>query len=367
MKRTRKPESDENIKVVSDQIRKASKKPESKTVQKWTSTGVTLLDLIMGGGIPWGNIINIVGDFSSGKTYLAIEILAHIFIKIFKRSKKLKFYYDDAEGGFSFDTRKMYGFDVIKEAQSRSLSVEQFATRFKKQVDKIKSDEYLIYILDTLDGLPSEAEKLRDGRRQKAMEKSMEDDTEYKEEGSYKVEKPKFLSEFFRLRAAEGKETNMCLIVISQVRDNIGVMFGDKQKRTGGKALDFYASHCLWLAEVEKKRKKGRVTGITVKARLKKSKIATPFRESFIDIVFDYGIDNIKSNINFLYDLKTELGKSKTTDRVKWEGKEYSINELIKHIEKRNLEDKLADKVIEKWNEIEESISSKGRKNKWEN
>lgn len=333
---------------------------KNKSLQKWDSTGITLFDLVMGGGMPWGRVINIVGDTSSGKTYLAIEVLAYLYTYVY--GKKLKWVYDDSEGGFSFDTKGMYGFSIIQKDENPSFSVEEMSVRLRQEMTKLKDDEYLIYVVDTLDGLPSIEERKRDDRRQKAIEKGVDFD-----EGSYQLSKQKFMSEFFRLRSAEIKGKKVLLIIISQIREKIGVMFGEKYSRNGGKALDFYASHCIWLAEVEKIIKKNRAIGITTKIRLKKAKISAPFREAFVDIIFDYGVDNIQSNISFLYDLRTEQGKSriKNDTVIKWEEDEFSVRGLINYIEKNNLEDVLASKVINKWNAIEESISSKSRKNKW--
>jgi hypothetical protein len=82
-------------------------------------------------------------------------------------------------------------------------------------------------------------------------------------------------------------------------------------------------------------------------------------------MVFDYGIDNVASNINFLFDLKTDGNRDKKKLNCLWNKKEYTREELIKHIEKNNLEEELAEKVIEKWNAIEDSISSSGRKSRW--
>lgn len=351
---------DNDIKRVVEQIKETSMKPVSKKMQKWDSTGITLLDLIMGGGLPWGRIINVVGDTSTGKTYLTIEALAHLYLKVY--GKKLKWNYDDAEGGFSFDTNSMYGFNVLKKDQKSSFTVEEMGVRLRQLMEKLKPGQRLIYITDSLDGLPSADERKRDDKRYKTIKSGKDFD-----EGSYQLRKQKFMSEFFRLRAGEIRKTDVILIIISQVREKIGVMFGEKLSRNGGKALDFYASHCLWLAVVEKIYKKERVIGVTIKARLKKAKISKPFREAYLDIIFDYGMDNIRSNIMYLYDLRTEKGKSRITAKttVKWNKKEFTVEKLIRYIEKNNLEDELNQKVIDKWEAIEDSISSKRRKNKW--
>ena len=360
-----------------EQIRNRAKEkiPERQSVGELVSTGIDLIDEVLCGGFLWGRIINIVGDSSTGKTFLTLETLAHIKKKL---KNKVKIIYDDCEGGFSFDTKAMYGSEILTVPEHPSTTVEDFSVKFKKEVDGIKEGHYLIYVVDSWDGLSSQAERKRDTKRHTALSKGDSFD-----EGSYAMDKQKFSSEFFRLRAGEIVDKNVILIIISQVRDNIGVMFGEKHKRSGGKALDFYAYACIWLSVCDKHFKKERLVSITTKVKCKKAKVERPNRTALIDIVFDYGVDNIKSNLNFLYDLKDALGKDKVKEGkekelkegevikenkkavLEWDGQKFSRAQLIRHIEENNLEAELSKRTREKWMEIENSISSKGRKSKW--
>jgi len=324
------------------------------------STGSLLFDLVLGGwGYPVGKIVNLVGDKSTGKTLLSIELIAEARRVL---GKKLKWFYDDAEAGFSFDTEMMYGFKIVADDSDCSFTVEDFDANLQRELSLLKDDEYLIYVLDSLDSLTTEAELKRIKKEKK--EKETGDDVS----GSYKLEKQKFMSEFFRLRRRELKNKKCILVIVSQVRVNIGVSFGRKLIRLGGKALDFYAACVIWLSESEKYYKKKRCVGICVKAKCDKNKVGKPFRECFIDILFDYGIDNITSNIIFLYDLKTDKGKNKALKdkKIKWDNKEFNVLGLVRYIEKNNLEDELKNRVVEKWDEIENSISSNGRKSRWD-
>lgn len=331
------------------------------------STGADLLDLVVGGGHRLGKVVNVVGDKSTGKTYLAIECIATAR-KMF--GKNLIWHYCDAEAGFSFDTTEMYGYPIItKNDEDQITTVEEFRVDLKQRLSSLKSNQKLIYVLDSLDALSSEAEMKRVKKMTAITEKAMAgkelSDDEKKTKGSYGMDKQKFMSEFFRTMVKELENKNCLLIIISQVRENIGVMFGEKYRRSGGKALDFYAHTILWLAEVEKIKKKDRVVGICIKARTTKAKIKNPFRSCYIELVFDYGIDNITSNIKYLYDLKDDRGKDKGKSKVKWDGKEYTVPGLVSYIEAHDLEDELRARVTEKWDEIERSVSSEGRKSKW--
>ncbi len=226
---------------------------------------------------------------------------------------------------------------------------------------KLKDDEELIYIIDSLDAISSDAEIERSDKLYKAKDNGKTLDT-----GSYNMSKQKQFGITLRLLAKKIKNKKCTIIIISQVRYNIGVMFGEKYSVSGGKALEFYSSIRLYLAECEKKEKKDRIVGITIKAKTKKNKVGLPFREGFIDILFDYGTDNIMSNICYLYDLRDKRGKLKSkTVKIEWQEKEYSIRGLIKHIEENNLEKELKSKVIEKWYNIEKEISSSNRKKKY--
>lgn len=327
----------------------------------FASTGSDLFDLALGGsGSPFGKIINIIGDKSTGKTLISTEMVAQARKKF---KEKIKWYYDDAEAGYSFDSKYMYGFDIFHEDQDSSYTVDDFENSLDVQMDLLEEDEYLIYILDSLDSLASAEELARYERRKAALAKGKDP----VEEGTYGTEKAKKMSSFFRILRQKIQKKKCLLIVISQVRQNIGVKFGFKHVRTGGDALNFYASQIIWLAETEKHKRKDRVIGVTVKAMITKNKVGLPFRECFINILFDYGVDNVWTNIDFLYDLKTDMGKSSKAEKLEWDGVKYSPRALITFIEKSNLEEELSKRVKDKWNAIEDSISSRNtRKKRWD-
>jgi len=327
-------------------------------------TGSDVLDRTIGGGIPVGKIVNIIGDKSTGKTLIASEIIAQ---SIKKFGDRIVYKYDDVEAGYTFNSKEMYGFDIIPEAEEDDMSdsIEEFDLNFDKCLKKLEDDQILIYVLDSLDGLTSDAEIDRGLARRKAMAKG-----EKYDQGTYGTEKPKFFSQFFREKKQQIRQKNAVLIVISQIRDKIGVTFGRKWTRTGGRALDFYAAQIMVLAEAERYEIKDKTIGICSKVKAEKVKVGRPFQACYIDILFNYGIDNVSTNIKYLYNLKTDTGKDKTKkkDKINWDGKDLTVNKLINFIEDNGLEDKLSQRVAEKWNEgeAEVSIKSMGRKPKSE-
>lgn len=387
------------------------------------STGSDLIDLVVGGGqrygYPAGRIVNIVGDRSSGKTFLACELIASAY---YKWGDKVKWVYDDAESGFTFDTEALYGIKIIpNEADAiKSRTVEEWACNFRSFLDSLKEDEVGIYVLDTLDGLSSQQIHERAEERYKSFKTKGEAVIK----GSYQMESAKFLSqEFFRELTDMAERKKVLLVVISQVRDKIDSMFNE-QTRSGGRALDFYAHTVLWLSTLQKITRKDRVVGVVVKALAKKSKTPRPFRSCLFTLLFDYGLDNIGSNIDFLYDLRTDKGELRSTsEKLQWtdnvkevtpkaliefiasQGKEdlfrqakrsYNLegarkitewivgegglkeqfeeefgvsmkrSELIDWIEKNNKQDALTERVRAKWEAIEESVRS-GRPRKYQN
>ncbi len=325
-------------------------------------TGSDVLDRTIGGGIPVGKIVNIIGDKSTGKTIIASEIIAQ---SIKKFGDRVVYKYDDVEAGYTFDAKEMYGFDIIPEAEEDNMSdsIEEFDLNFDKCLKGLDKDQILIYVLDSLDGLTSDAETDRNLARRKAMAKG-----EKYNQGTYGTEKPKFFSQFFREKKQQIRQKNATLIVISQIRDKIGVTFGRKWTRTGGRALDFYAAQIMALAEAERYEIKNKTIGICSKIKAEKVKVGRPFQTCHIDILFDYGIDNVATNIKYLYNLKTDTGKDKAKkkDKINWDGKDLTVNKLINFIEDNGLENKLSQRVAEKWDEGEKkvSIEAMGRKSK---
>jgi len=275
-------------------------KPKAKS-DIYFKTGSTLLDLLIAGGTgmgtPAGKIINVYGESGAGKTFVACEMIAAA-----KRQykDKFKFQYDDAEHGFSFDGMKMWGVDINP---MESTTVEELFYNVRKFLRELKEDECGIYVVDSLDALTNDENNERAEERMKAGDKG-----EVFDKGNYGMSAQKFLSqEFFRKIAGELADHNCNLIFVSQLRDNVNAgLYGEKRRKSGGSALDFYCDTILELRNKEKFEKQGLVTGVCVEARLKKSKTARPFRSALINIIFDYGIDDISSNIDYVFDLKSD-------------------------------------------------------------
>lgn len=340
---------------------------ESKETKKplFLSAGNTLRDLMLGGsagafGYKIGKIYNLVGDTSTGKTFLACESIAknHSI-----HGKEFVWNYDDCEGGFTF-TKDLYGFEIKDKDHYTSKTVEDLYNNIHFFVENIKNNEVGLYVVDSLDALTSKETIERGEERLKYAKKGKEYD-----KGTYGTNKPKFLSqEFFPKITDLIEQNNVVLLIISQVRDNIGVMFGKKHTRSGGKALDFYCHSVEWLAVSEKLRViadgKKIDKGVRIKSRTEKSKTPRPFRTVYTTVLFDYGVDDIGSNVDYLHDFITETGKgaAKTKAKLTYNDKEYLRDDFIDFVESEGIEDDIIFDTIKKWETFEDKIKTKRKK-----
>jgi len=350
----------EEVQNIADQIEKGIEEKDSRDLE-FTSYGSDIFDLIAGGGAPFSKMINLVGDSSSGKTFLACELIAQAKKKY---GKNLVYVLDDAESGFSLNSNQLWGFDMVTPDMPRSSTVEEFALNMSRTIEKLRPGQKLIYVLDSFDNLSSVAEQQEFEEKIAAVEK------EKKIAGSYGQGKSKMTNQFFRVMANEICDKEVLLVLISQIRENLSAgMFGSKYYRAGGKSIDFMAAQIFWINIAEKYIKKETPIGVCIQIKNTKSKTGKPFRHGFLDLYYDYGVDNTSSNIKYLYSLKTDLGKDigkLTKMELDWDGIKYTFPDLINYIEQNELESELTRRVQKKWNDFEDEIShSAGRKSKF--
>ena len=254
-----------------------------KTDVAFVSSGCHLLNLALGGGWCEDRIANIIGDSSTGKTLLCIEAAACFA----RKHEKGKIYYRETEAAFDEDYAEALGLplDRVDFGGEPLNTVEDLYEDLLAVVDRSKQPA--LYILDSLDALSDRAEAGR------AID-----------EGSYGAAKAKKLSEMFRRVVRALSKKHVTVIIVSQVRDKIGVMFGEKWSVTGGRALQFYSSQRIMLKQVKRltsrRGKAERVVGIEVEAQIRKNKVGKPFRYAKFPIIFDYGIDSVRASIDFL-------------------------------------------------------------------
>lgn len=334
----------------------------------WFSTGSIPMNLAcsqkgINGGIPRGRITNPVGDGSSGKTIFALEICANAYYskpksKTFPDTKKIIIHYNNPEEVMDFDIEQMYGNKFVNDTIWKNIpTVEETGYDIARTLKKKKKDEGIIYVVDSWDALKSE-------KSFEEFDKIVDEKTVKK--GSYDLEKQKFgTRDFFPNICSMMSDVDFTLIIISQVRDKIGSVFPEKT-RSGGKALDFYTHLVPWLAQLKKLTKtvdgQEFTRGVVTRAKIKRSKVAKPYREADTVITFDYGIDNIGSCLNYLIGYKDSYDSEKISeiigiDPTLMPPKKINRSDLTKLIEENNLETKLS-KVTEKtWLLREEKLN----------
>jgi len=262
---------------------------EGKEVE-FFSSGCAILDCILSGGWASGRVINVVGDKSTAKTGLATEALINFKVKYPKGFAK----YQECEGAYDFQYAKAMGLplDDIDFGEEPLLTVEAFAEDLERFTDQCEqAGQPGLYVLDSLDSLSDKAE----GKRKVG-------------DASFGMAKPKLLSEMFRKLCKRMEAAKVTLLVISQVRDNINASFGEKHTRSGGKALDFYASQVVWLARIKNLKRTiqhvERVYGSRIKANCKKNKVGIPFRTCEFDFIFGFGVDDLNASLDWLDEVR---------------------------------------------------------------
>lgn len=320
-------------------------------VAGWIPTGSTVVDIAIAnrypGGIPIGRIFHIFGGTGTCKTVMAATTVGYA------QRMGLETHYMDVE--------HMLAADFVKSACGLDLRTVN-SIGYPETIEDL-FDNWIIGIMypDGKKKPMNTAAKLIAVDSVSALPSKFELEHKMDEQG-FGAYRAKQLSLAYRKYIKELAESNTSLFLIDQARDNMGSSFGG-ETCSGGRAKDYYASVALHLKkEREVHNSKKIAIGVWTKFKNTKNNVGPPFREGRFRIMFDYGMDDVCSNLCFLVDVRHGPEAAlKVMTKISLFGKERTRKSWVKHIEDENLEEELRQEVWKAWQKRYKGETRKSR------
>ena len=297
-------------------------------------TGSLALDLALGiGGLPRGRVVEIFGPESSGKTTLTLSVIAEI------QHAGGTAAFIDAEHALDPTFAKTLGINLDDLLVSQPDTGEQ-ALEICEML--VRSNGVDVIVVDSVAALVPRAE----------IEGEMGD--------AHVGLQARLMSQALRKLTAAIARSKTCCVFINQLREKIGVMFGNPETTPGGRALKFYSSVRIDLRRIESIKQGERVVGYRVRAKVVKNKVAPPFRQAEFDILFDEGISKAGSLLDvgetsgviqrqgsWLSYGETQLGQGREGARLFLKENPKLMKELEQRIRQHGAAEAAAGKLVE--------------------
>lgn len=306
-----------------------------------------------------GDYLHVVGDSSTGKSWLAGQILAEAANN--PEYDKHLLIYDDIENGFADEVKGFFGPKLGKRLRSPkgTRKAPEASTTVEELFDNLdelnKAGVPFIYVVDSMDGLSSESDDEKTQENRTARKKGKE------VKGTYGMAKAKENSVRLRSVVAKLKKTGSHLIIISQTRANVGFGFAEKT-RSGGDALHFYAHLSIWCKNVKTHKVsingKDHTNGHRVRFSFKKNRISGRYGSVDVDFFFRYGFDDTGACVQFLVNEKHWTKRNGKINAAEL-GYVESLKTLPARIEKEGQVGLLRKIVKKVWKEIEAKMELK--------
>lgn len=333
---------------LSDQVRtRLQRAPsEPKETEKLVSTGSTLLDLAISGlrfpygGLPGGMMVEVFGPSGTGKTVLLSEIAGAVS----RGGGQVMFH--DPEARLNKQFAQLFGLDMDAVTYTTPNTIPEVFKPIRQWDPKPDGVIHGVFA-DSLAALTTE--------------------WEIEEKDQYGMRRAKEFSEQLRLTCRTLASKGFLLVCSNQVRMNLDAgPYGPKFKSPGGEAIAFYSSVRLRTSQINKIKKEvsvrgkkhSTVSGVEIEVEVFKNSVSAPYNKAPVIIQFDYGIDDVKANLQYL---KTNTGstKYKVGDREL----AVSLDASAQMVEEDGLEQRLKREVAQLWREIQSAFSA-GRKKK---
>ena len=325
--------------VLEHSKRTISKSPEYEGSDNVISTGSTLLDLIISGGrfkhggIPGGIMVELFGPSSCGKTVLLCELAGNIK----RKGGEVTFF--DPEARLNKQFAHIFGFEVDKVTYENPDTIAQVFSPIRKWKPEPNGAVHGVFA-DSLAALTTEWE--------------MDD------KDQYGMRRAKEFSEQCRLTCRVLAQKGLLMVCSNQIRQNLDAgPYAQKYKAPGGEAIGFYSSLRLRFSspqKIKRQRKiagkeQSRIIGVETEVEVYKSSVWEPYGNCSISIIYDYGIDDVRANLQYL-----KSNTSATTYTIGDIKLSNSIEEAIQIVEEDRLEEILKQETTNLWNEIREKF-----------